>query len=152
MIGLPSLEAYNSIFNIPEENIKFELYTDNFDEFSFSELKNELEEILSVSDSTQYHLQHDKVGPRIIQAYEKLRSEKSNTDGCIILLMGYARSPIREFENFLRIVLALDEDDIQLILKQYSSNFVTYEITPGNNLIEGDSDVVYTMGHHEGTL
>ena len=118
LIGLPSLEAYNSIFNISEENIKFELYTDNFDEFSFSELKDELEEILSVSHSTQYHLQHDKVEPRNIQAYEKLRSEKSNTYGYIIQLMGYARSPIRDFESYFRIVVGLDEDDIQLILKQ----------------------------------
>ena len=32
MVGLTSLEVYNSIFNITEEN-KFELYSDNFDEF-----------------------------------------------------------------------------------------------------------------------
>ena len=32
--------------------------------------------------------------------------------------MGYARSPFRDFENYLRIVVGLDEDDNQLILKQ----------------------------------
>ena len=42
MIGLTSLEIYNSIFNLSEENNKFELYTDFFDEFSFAELKYEL--------------------------------------------------------------------------------------------------------------
>ena len=45
--------------------------------------------------------------------------------------MGYARSPFRDFENSPRIVVGLDEDDIQLILKQYSSNFVTYELSRG---------------------
>ena len=30
--------------------------------------------------------------------------------------MGYARSPFRNFESFLRIVVGSDEDDIQLIL------------------------------------
>ena len=37
-----------------------------------------------------------------------------------MLLMGYARSPFRDFESYLAIVIGLDEDDIQLILKQYS--------------------------------
>ena len=35
MLGLIDLEVYNSIFNITKENNKFELYTDNFDEYSF---------------------------------------------------------------------------------------------------------------------
>ena len=35
MLGLIDLEVYNFIFIITEENNKFELYTDNFDEFSF---------------------------------------------------------------------------------------------------------------------
>ena len=42
MIGLTSLEVYKSSFIITEENSKFELYTDTFDEFSFEELKDEL--------------------------------------------------------------------------------------------------------------
>ena len=54
MIGLTSLEVYNSIFNITAENNKVEFYTDTFGEFSFEELKNELEEILSVSDITPF--------------------------------------------------------------------------------------------------
>ena len=127
MLGLTSLEVYNSIFNITEEHKKFELYTDTFDEFSFEELKNELEELLNISVNTPYPLQHENIGPRIIEAYKKLRSEKSSTDGYIILLMGYARSPLRDFESYLRIVVNLDEEDIQLILRQYKSNIVAYE-------------------------
>ena len=34
MIGLIDLEVYNSIFNITEENNKFELYTDTFKVFN----------------------------------------------------------------------------------------------------------------------
>ena len=71
------------------------------------------------------------IGPRIIEAYKNLRLETSNTDGYIILLMGYARSPFRDYESYLRIVIGLNEDNIQLILKQYKSNFVTFEIPPG---------------------
>ena len=40
MIRLISLEDYNSISNLTEENNKFELYTDNFEsDFSFNELR-----------------------------------------------------------------------------------------------------------------
>ena len=47
-----------------------------------------------------------------------------------MLILGYARSPFRDFESYLRIVVGLDEDDIQLFLKQYKSNFLTYELSP----------------------
>ena len=88
MIGLTSVEVYNSLFNIDTTNIKFALYTDNFDEFSFIELNDELEEIINISDIRPHHLQLEKIGPRIIEAHKELRSEKSSTSGFIILLMG----------------------------------------------------------------
>ena len=48
--------------------------------------------------------------------------------------------------------MGLGENSIQLILKQYISNFVTYEITPVIYSIEDLSAVIYTMGDLEGTL
>ena len=128
MLEIKSLDVYNSIFNIREQNIKFELYTDTFDELSFTELKDEIEEILSISDITPYRLQHEKIGPRIIKTFRKLKMEKSSTDGYFMLLMGYARSSFRDFESYLRIVVGFDEDHIQLFLKQFNPNFVTYEL------------------------
>ena len=65
--------------------------------------------------------------------------------------MGYARSPFRDFESYLRIGVGLDEDVIQLILKQYNSNYVTYELSPGIYAIKDIAEAVYTMGDHEGT-
>ena len=76
MVGLSGLEVYNPLFNITEENNKFELYTGTFDEFSIDELKDGLEEILSTSDITPSHLHHEKIGPRSIEAYKKLKSRK----------------------------------------------------------------------------
>ena len=52
MLGLTSLEEYNSIFNITEEINKFEVYKDDFDEFSFAETKNDHQEILDLSNIT----------------------------------------------------------------------------------------------------
>ena len=44
------------------------------------------------------------------------------------------------------------EENIQIILKRYNSNFITYEISPGIYPIENFSEFVYTMEDHEGTL
>ena len=66
--------------------------------------------------------------------------------------MGYARSLFPDFEFYLRIVADLDEDDIPLILKQYKSYFITYEIPPDIYTIKEVSEIVYTKGNLEGTL
>ena len=66
--------------------------------------------------------------------------------------MGYARSPFRDFESYLRIVVGLDEDKIQLILKQYFSNFITYEIYLAIYTIRDLQEAVHPPGDYEGTL
>ena len=53
MIGLTSPEVYNSKFNITEQNKDFELYTDIYEEFTFMELKDELEEIFNIEETTR---------------------------------------------------------------------------------------------------
>ena len=152
MLGLIDLEVYNSIFNITKENNKFELYTDTFDEFSFAELKDEIEEILNIPEITDDHLENEILAPRIAETYWKLRDHKTSHDGYIILLMGYARSPFRDFESYLRIFVGLEEDNIRLILKQYNEKYVTYELDPGNYTLEDLKKAVYPLGDHEGTL
>ena len=63
MVGSISVEVYNSILNVTEENNKLELLINIFDELSFDELKDELQEIRNISDITPYHLQHEKIAP-----------------------------------------------------------------------------------------
>ena len=108
MIGLVDLEVYNSIFNITEENNKFELYRDSSNKFGFLELKDELEEILNISHISQEHLQDEITGPLIIDDFLELSNEKENSDGYMILLLCYSKSPFRDFESYLRIVVGLD--------------------------------------------
>ena len=152
MLGLIDLEVYNSIFNITKENNKFELYMDSFDEFSFEELKDEIEEILNIPEITDDHLEDETLAPRIAETYSKLRLDKTSHDGYIILLMGYARSLFRDFESYLRIFVGLEEDKIRLILKQYNEKFITYELDPGNYTVEDLQKAVYPLGDHENTL
>ena len=130
MLGLTSLEVYNSLCNKSKQNNKFELHKGIYTEFTFMDLKKELEEIFNIEDIKLEHLQDHKIGPLIFKFYEKLKSEKSTTDAYLILLANYARSPFGDFKSFLGLVIGLDEDNIQLSLKQYNSNFVTIEIPP----------------------
>ena len=103
MIALTSLEIYNSVFNITNEINKFVLYIYLFDEFPYTELKDELEEILVISKSSPEHLQDKIVGPRIIKAYKKLKTERRRSDDHVMLLMGHAQS---QFE-ISRVILEL---------------------------------------------
>ena len=87
MIGLTDLEVYNSIFNITEENNKFEIYRTKDDKFGFLELKDELEEIFNIPHITIEHLDDEILGPRIIDEFIKLSDEKKNRDGYMILFL-----------------------------------------------------------------
>ena len=92
-IELTSLEINISIYNINHETNKIEIYTDTVDEFSFGELKGELEEIVNTSIIPHEQLQDHIIGPRIIKAQKKPETEKKQTDGFYLLLLGYTRSP-----------------------------------------------------------
>ena len=99
MIGLTDLEVNNSIFNITEEINKFEIYRDTSNKFGFLELKNELEEIFNIPHISQEHLEDDVIGPRIFDEFLKLTHEKKNSDGYMIILLGYSRSLFRDLES-----------------------------------------------------
>ena len=143
MIGLSSLEVYNSIFNITTDNNQFEHYKDPLDSgFSFTELKDKIAELLDLSPNTPEDLEHKATGPNIIKAYRALSKEESQTDGQYYLLLNYIQSPFRDFESYLRISTGLNEDDIHLIIKQYHSKFITHEISPGIYTIEDISEVL----------
>ena len=152
VLGLIDLEVYHSIFNISKENNKFELYSDTFDEFSFPKLKDEIGEILNIPNIRDNHLEDETLALRIAENYWKLRSDKSKHDGYTILLTGYANSSFRDFESYLRIIIGLEEDDIQLILKQYNEKFVSYELDPGNYTIDDIQKAVHPLGDHKGIL
>ena len=47
------------------------------------------------------------------------------------ILAIYTNSVFQDFESFLRTQIDLVEDDIKLVLEEYNSSFITYEITHG---------------------
>ena len=78
--------------------------------------------------------------------------EKSSTDGYLIIFLCFAWSPFPDFESSRGTVVDLDNEDIQLFLKQYNSIFVTYNLTPGFYKIKDIAEALYPLDSHEGTL
>ena len=81
IIELTDLEVYNSIFMIRKKNINFQLHTAPLDsEFSYTEMKHKIEELLDLSHITPEDLEHKTRGPDIIKTYRELSIEESQTD------------------------------------------------------------------------
>ena len=88
MIGISNFKI--SFFSISQKHNKFEPYADTFDEGSFTEIKDELEAIIHISNVSHEFLQDELIGPRIFQQNKRPESEKRRTDRFYILLMGFA--------------------------------------------------------------
>ena len=134
MLGLTDLEVCNSIFNITEENNKFELYKfpdDKIGGVTYEKVKGEIERDLDISDITTEDLRDDIIAPIIIEEYKEHVTKRMNVSGYMNILARYTRSVFQDFESFLRTEVDLVEDDIKLVLDEYNSNFVTYKLDPG---------------------
>ena len=74
MIGLTDLEVYNSIFNITEENDKFELYKfpdEKADGVTYEKVRDEIEKDLDIEDITAKDLKDYIIGPIIFEEYNE---------------------------------------------------------------------------------
>ena len=74
MIGLSTLEVYISIFNITEENTKFEIYNfpdEKINILSYEKVRDDIEKDLGFSDFTATDLQDELIGPIIINEYRE---------------------------------------------------------------------------------
>ena len=134
MLGLTDLEIYNSIFNITEENNKFELYKfpdEKADGISYTKVKDEIERDLDISGITDEDLQDDTIATIIIEEYKKQVTKRKEDGGYMNILLGYPRSVFQDFESYLRTEIDLVEDDIRLVLDKYNSSFITHELQPG---------------------
>ena len=134
MLGLVDLEVYNSIFNITEENNKFKIY--KFPEekaggITYTKVRDEIEKDLDIEDITAEDLQDDIIGPIIIEEYKKQVTKRMKDDKYLEILAGYTNSVFQDFESFLRTQIDLIEDDLKLVLDEYNSSFITYELEPG---------------------
>ena len=121
MIGSTILEVYKSIFNVTEENNKFELYkfpNSKIGGISYEKVWDENEKDLGIRDITATDLQDYIIGPIIIQEYRKQIRKRIKIDKYLSDLAVYNRSIFQDFESFLRTAVDLVEDDIRLVLDE----------------------------------
>ena len=148
MIGLVDVEVYNSIFNITEEINKFKLY--NFPDekaggISCTKVRDEIEKDLDIEDITATDLQDDIIGPIIIKEYKKQVTKRMKDEQYMNILAIYIRSIFQDFESFLRTQIDLVEDDVKLVLDEYNSSFLTYELQPGIYTFKDISEALFNI-------
>ena len=148
MLGLVDLEVYNSIFNITEKNNKFELYKfpdEKAGGVTYEKVRDEIERDLDISDITAADLQDDIIAPIIIEEYRKQVTKRMNDDKYMFILNFYVNSVFQDFESYLRTEVDLVEDDVNLVLDEYNSNFITYELEPGIYAFEDISEALFNI-------
>ena len=148
MIGLVDLEVYNSIYNITEENNKFQLYKfpdEKAGGVTYEKVRDEIEKDLDIEDITAEDLQDDIIGPIIIEEYNDQVTKRMNDEQYMNILAIYIRSVFQDFESFLRTQIDLIEDDIKLVLDEYNSSFITYELEPGIYTFKDISQALFNI-------
>ena len=148
MIGLVDLEVYNSIYNITEENNKFQLYKfpdEKAGGVTYEKVRDEIEKDLDIEDITAEDLQDDIIGPIIIEEYEEQVTKRMNDEQYMNILAFYTSSVFQDFESFLRTQIDLVEDDIKLVLDEYNSSFISYELEPGIYTFKDISEALYNI-------
>ena len=148
MIGLTDLEVYNSIFNITEENNKFDLYKipdEKAGGVTYEKVRDEIEKDLDIEDITAEDFQDDIIGPIIIEEYEEQVTKRMNDEQYMNILAFYTSSIFQDFESFLRTQIDLVEDDIKLVLDEYNSSFITYELEPGIYTFKEISEAIFNI-------
>ena len=146
MIGLTDLEVYNSIFNITEENNKFELYKfpdEKAGGVTYEKVRDEIEKDLDIEDITAEDLQDDIIGSIIIEEYKEQVTKRMNDEQYMNILALHTSSVFHDFESFLRTQIDLVEDDIKLVLGEYNSSFITYELEPGIYTFKDFSEALF---------
>ena len=147
MLGLIGLEIYNFIFNI-EKNNKLQLY--NFPDeksggVSYTKVRDEIERDLDISVITAADLQDDIIARIIIEEYREQITKRMKYDKYMNILAQYTGSVFQDFENFLRTDIDLVEDDIKLVLDEYNSSFITYELDSGIYNFKDISEALFNI-------
>ena len=152
MIGLTDLEVYNSIFNITEENNKIQVYKfpdEKSGGVTYEKVRAEIEKDLDIEDITAADLQDEIIGPIIIEEYNEQVTKRMKDEQYMNILAFYTSSVFQDFESFLRTQIDLIEDDVKLVLGEYNSSFITYELEPGIYTFKDISEALFNIFQSE---
>ena len=65
--------------------------------------------------------------------------------GYMNIVAGYVSSVFQDFECYLRTEVELFEDDVRLVLGEYNSRFITFEISPGIYTFKDISEALFNI-------
>ena len=100
---------------------------------------------MNIEDITAADLQDEIIGPIIIEEYKKQVTKRMNDEQYMNILTMYTSSVFQDFESFLRTQIDLIEDDIKLVLDEYNSSFITYELQPGIYTFKDISEALFNI-------
>ena len=146
MIGLTDLEVYNSIFNITEEKNKLQLYKfpdEKAGGVTYEKVRDETGRDLDISDITANELQDDLIAPINIKEYKEQVTKRMKNELYKNIVAGYVSSVFQVFESYLKTEVDLVEDDNKLVLDEYNSSFITYEISSGIYIFKDISEALF---------
>ena len=98
---------------------------------------------MDIEDITAENLQDDIIGPNIIEECREQVTKRMKDEPYMNILAIYIRSVFQDFESFLRTQIDLIEDDIKLVLDEYNSSFITYELQPGIYTFKDISEALF---------
>ena len=155
MLGLTSLEVYNSIFKITEEDNKFKLYKfpdEKTGGVSYEKVRGEIETNLDISDITATDIQDEVIAPIIFKEFREQVTKRMKDDQYVLILSIYVSSIFQDFESFLRTEIDLVEDDIRMVLYEYISKFVNYKLQPDIYTFKDLSEALFKIFQPEHEL
>ena len=108
-------------------------------------IRDEVERVLNISDITATDLKDDLISSMNIEEYRAKVSKTIKNDEYMRILAVFNSSIFQDFESFLRTEIHLVEDDIRLVLDQYNSGFITFELKSDFYTFKDLSEVLFTI-------
>ena len=100
---------------------------------------------MDIENITATDLEDDIIGPIIIEEYKEQVSKRMKDEQYMNISAIYIRSVFQDFESFLRTQIDLVEGDINLVLDEYNSSFIFYEIEPGIYSYRDTSEALFNI-------
>ena len=108
-------------------------------------VRDEIEKDLDISVITATDLPDDIIGSIVIKKYREQVTKRMKDDKYMNNFAIYIDSVFQDFESFLRTQIVLVEDDIKLVLDEYNSRFITYELEPGIYTFKDISEALFNI-------
>ena len=98
-----------------------------------------------IEDITTRDLQDDIIAAFNIEENKEQVTKRMKDEQYMNILAISTRSVFQDFESFVRTQIDLVEDDVKLVLDEYNSSFITYELIPGIYIYRDLSEALFYL-------